>query len=79
MTCSVTGARCDPFNRGTISFVISMVLPFVFPVIISHLNTYLWGVLLVQFLLLTEFIVGFLNESTSILGIKLFSINPKQD
>lgn len=79
MTCSVTGEKCTPLNRGNLTFLVSMVAPLLYPPIMSHLNTYLVGVLGVHFILLVHFIVGFLNESAVILGIQLFSIKPKRE
>ena len=79
MTYSVIGVRCNPLNRGTLSFLVCMALPLLFPLILSHLSLYLWAVLLLQLIILTEFIISFFNQGADILGIKLFQIKPKQD
>ena len=72
--CSVANQKFNPFNWGTISFVLSMIVLFLFPKN-EHLSTYLYVCSAIQALFLIELIVSFLRQSSSILNIKLFSIN----
>lgn len=73
--CSVAEQKFNPFNWGTITFVVSMIVLFLFPTNSEYFLTYLYVCLAIQGLFLIELIVSFLRQSSSILGIKLFSVN----
>lgn len=74
--CSVTNQIFSVFNRGTNFFIIAILLPFLFTPLRAHLSNYLLGVIAVQCLLLFEFVYSFLDQATTILGIRVFKIKP---
>ncbi len=84
--CHVTKQRFHSFNignsiyyLGTVTFItIWTVSIYLYLNNFSKENIYSFFILaaIVQFLVLMEFIVSFLNQAKHILGIKLFKINP---
>lgn len=75
-TCSVTNQQFNPLNWSTLLFAASLALPILLPPLRSHLSTYLIGCLLLQAVLLVELAISFLRQAASVLGIRLFAINP---
>lgn len=76
--CSVANQRFNPLNWGTISYIVTMIIPMLVPVVRDNLNTYLYLCLTIQALFLLELIISFLLQASTILNIKLFKINKPQ-
>jgi hypothetical protein len=73
--CSVANQKYNALNWSTITFAVSLAVPILVPSVRQHLCLYLSVCLVIQAIFLIELIVSFLKQASSILNIKLFSIN----
>lgn len=80
---SVTHQFFGVFNRGTMFFLIAMVIPFIVTPLKAYISIYLSIVCVIQIALLCEFIYSFLMQASTILKISIFKIKhlqvPKMD
>ena len=69
--CAVVNQKYNPFNLGTLGFILPSL---VFPFLGVSPHTYFWGLAFISCVIFLEFVVSVVRQSADILGIRVFSI-----